>query len=252
MRTGGAQSVDRALVLLLGIIDDGGRRSIAEIGRQFTLAPATSYRLVESLRRAGLVLAVGKGRYLAGPALAGRRQSMAIEAALAAVARPLLRRLAHAAQCVAHVGVLESDMVTYLVREGANDGAIHSQEGKQLEAYCSGIGKVLLAALPPFQQDSYLRSAPFIALTDRTITDPAALRSELADVAARGFARDIGESSIAIHCLAIALRDPGGTAIAALSVSRAAGGFDELWALAMLREARDRIEAALFAQGQLS
>lgn len=73
--------------------------------------------------------------------------------------------------------MLENDMVTYLVREGAEARTIFSEENKQLEAYCSGIGRMLLASLPEPDREAYLAEGPFVALTERTITDPAELRA---------------------------------------------------------------------------
>ena len=63
-----------------------------------------------------------------------------------------------------HLGVFEGDMVTYLVKAaGVTD--VLTQEGMQLEAYCSGIGKVLLAFLPLDEREQYLAGGPFVRLT---------------------------------------------------------------------------------------
>ena len=242
----GAQSVNRALALLLRIIDDGGGSSLAALGREIGLAPATSYRLAGSLRAAGLVVGFAKGRLYVGPELASRRAQLSLRPALVAAARPILGRLARAERSVAHIGVLENDMVTYLVREGAESSTIFSEEGSQLEAYCSGIGKMLLASLPELERETYLAAGPFVALTDRTITDPAHLRAELAETATRGFACDRGEAALDLNCTAVAIRDPRGAAIAALSLSRLGPAPAKAHVLGLLRDASVAIEEAIF------
>ena len=188
----------------------------------------------------------GNGRFLPGFALASRRDMFSANAALIACSRPILKRLAGLTQGVAHIGILEDDMVTYLVREGTEVGTIFSKEDRQLEAYCSALGKMLLGSMPAELQDAYLASAPFVALTDRTITDPEALRAELRRVAAQGFAHDNGEAATGVRCFAVPVRDRQGAAVAALSLSVAGRELDHTTALASLSEARAQLENALY------
>lgn len=124
-------------------------------------------------------------------------------------ARPMLRELAITVRGTAHLGVLEADRQ-------------FTEEGKQLEAYCSGIGKMLLADLPTPERGRYLANGPFTALTDRTITDPALLRIELARTRERGYAVDDAEIAPAIWCVAAPLLWPDGVARAAISLTRVA------------------------------
>ena len=81
-------------------------------------------------------------------------------------------------------------MVTYRIKTGQGAGNLFTRVGMQLEAYCSGIGKMLLAHLPEEQQRAYLAGGPFPALTAKTITQPEALAQELERIRAQGFALD--------------------------------------------------------------
>ena len=78
-------------------------------------------------------------------------------------------------------------MVTYLANAsyGRNDFRIN--EGLQLEAYCSGVGKVLLAHLPDAARENYLSQGEFIALTPNTIVDREAFARELDLIRQRGW-----------------------------------------------------------------
>ena len=240
------QSVDRALALLLRVVDDGACTSLVDLGRSLGLAPATSYRLVKSLERAGMLVSVNRGRFAVGPALTGRPAQLSWRSGLASCARPILRRLARTTQGVAHIGILENDMVTYLVREGDDAEIIFSEEDKQLEAYCSGVGKMLLAMLPRGVQDAYLAAGPFVALTERTIIDPVELRAELDRIATCGFARDNGEAALDVHCLAVPICGPDGKTVAALSISHAEARPVEDRVLPKLRAACAELETTLF------
>ncbi|WP_257555252.1 IclR family transcriptional regulator C-terminal domain-containing protein [Sphingobium sp. CFD-2] len=83
----------------------------------------------------------------------------------AEIARPLIRKLAKSVGHTVHLGVLEGDMTTYLVKEGRVDDGLLTREDMQLESYCSGIGKVLLAYLSEADRQRYLSGGPFVRLT---------------------------------------------------------------------------------------
>ena len=111
-------------------------------------------------------------------------------------------------------------MVTYVAKVSA-PGAfpVHTRVGAQLEPYCSGLGKVLLAALPDEEVESFILDGELIALTPYTITTAAALRAELKTGArarlCRGRPRASGQ--YALHRGAGA--GPEGRAVAALSAT---------------------------------
>jgi IclR family transcriptional regulator, acetate operon repressor len=121
--------------------------------------------------------------------------------------------------------------------------------GMQLEAYCSGIGKVLLAHLPKAACEDYLAAGPFVALTSRTIVDPDLLRAELANVRHQGFAVDNHEVAEDLRCIAVPLRRPDGEVVAAVSVSQLGDGhqkYQDKHILFLLRAATEKIEAAAY------
>lgn len=252
MRNTGTQAIDRALDLLSSIIEDEGQTSIALIGRRQSLPPATTYRITSALVRNGFLIPVGRGKRVAGRRLIAMGSTVTLRPALVALSRPVLKVLAREVAGFAHLGILEQGMVTYLVKAGRGSNNIFTEEGTQLEAYCSGIGKVLLAALPSAEQDQYLSDGPFVALTSQTITAPDALAQELSRVRLHGFARDSQEVALGLHCLAIAIHDPLGMSIAALSVSRERPDIDEAATLTAMRAAALKIERALFGSALVS
>jgi IclR family transcriptional regulator, acetate operon repressor len=138
-------------------------------------------------------------------------------------------------------------MVTYLLEESHGPAATFTQEGMQLEAYCSGIGKVLLAHLDEDRRERYLADGPFVALTPSTIVKPSALRDHLAIVKAQGWAVDDSEVFETLKCVAAPLRCSDGTVVAAVSISSPAGLADDAYehALVTLLEAVTTIEAKL-------
>lgn len=178
-QSSGDQALNRALDLLKAVITDDGRQPASRLAAALDLAPSTARRMMASLCRHGLVERIGHGHYAAGPGLAGLAAYTRPHRKLIEAARPLLRALAREEKLTAHLGLFQNDMVTYLVKEGG--GNLFTQESAQLEAYCTGIGKALLARLPDAELEHYLKGN-FIALTPYTLTTPEALRKEIKQV----------------------------------------------------------------------
>lgn len=243
-------SLGRAVTMLEAIIADGGRNNVSQIAGRTGMPVATAHRQVATLAAEGFLSPAGKGRYVAGLRLRNIARQLDEGQIVASVARPALDRLAARLGTVVQLGTLENDMVTYRIKAGRSAAAVLSRVGMQLEAYCSGIGKVLLAHLPDAAREEYLANGPFVALTANTIVDPELLRQELETVRRNGFAIDNGEIAEDLRCIAMPLRRPDGEVIAAISVSHITGGRkprrdDEV--LSLLKEAVDAVESAAFA-----
>jgi len=248
MRISGTQAIDKALDLLTEIVADQGKSSISEIGRQLGIPVATTYRVVSALVRKDLLTAVGKGRHVAGYGLVELGSRASLTPALEALGRPIIDQLAHQSKLVAHLGILEHDMVTYVLRAGHISSPLFTQAGKQLEAYCSAIGKILLAELSAEELSAYLQSGPFISLTSHTITDPGAITNELKLIKEQGFARDLEEAADGLFCLAVGIFDTRGKVVGAISVSSDQPYDDELNVILMLRQSAEKIYQAVFVK----
>lgn len=239
---------DKSVALLGMILGDDGRTPLRDLAARLGMPLSTAYRLLAAYRKAGLVGTVGRGRYAAGLELVDLAARADRHAILAGAARSSLRKLARALRRTVHLGILENDMVTYLVKEQGGGPQLFSRAGMQLEAYCSGVGKMLLASLPEPERERYLAAGPFIALTRRTITDPDILREALAAVRRQGYAIDDEEVAEGLRCLAAPVRSRSGAVVAAVSVSRAVMPGEraaEAEILSALRDCCREIEAAL-------
>jgi DNA-binding IclR family transcriptional regulator len=236
----------RTLKLLDAVIRDGARSSVTALARQTQIPVPSAHRHIAALVDAGFLLPAGYARHVAGPKLAELRGFLDEQQLMANVARPILDRLANRLRCVTQLGIFENDMVTYLVKSGQSAGDLFTKVGMQLEAYCSGIGKVLLAHLPDDAQSAYLEAGPFIALTERTITDEHQLGIVLQQVAREGYAVDDEEVVTGLQCIAVPVRDRHGFVIAAISASRATQSDHRRWQakhLPLLKAAADEIGA---------
>lgn len=219
MATPSLLSLEKAVSLLRRVVENGEERSISALAAEIGVPRSTAFRLIATFERTGLITRLCRGFYLPGPTLLHLVKPGSLNRVLAGVGRPIIQKLAAKTRCTAHLGVFEGGMVTYLLKSGRAKANIFTREGTQLEAYCTGIGKALLASLPEPEQQEYLASGPFIRLTPNTLTNARALKSALVEVKAQGYSTDNAEMDADLRCVAVPVRDGEGTVVAAVSIS---------------------------------
>jgi len=220
MPTKQSTTLAKGLRLLEALIADGGRSPLKSIAERMGMPLPTAHRLALTLETEGYIERQIRGHFYPGEALAGFgiiRGSL--KERVAARLRHPLARLAQSHRAFMHFGVLEEGMVTYLVKENGSGQDLFTAEQMQLEAYCSAVGKVLLAALSTDELESYLANGPFVSLTRNTLTDPEAIRLELESVRKKREAFDRGEIREDLFCMAVPVTSSNGEVIGALSAS---------------------------------
>jgi DNA-binding IclR family transcriptional regulator len=213
-------SVMKAFALLKAFQDPEEWLTSCELSRRANLPEASGYRLIQTLEEIGAVVRGPRGRYRPGLLLLSLSHNVTVAELLRDASQSLMAELSRRLGLTVHLGVLEHGMVTYVAKI-SSPGAfpVHTRVGAQLEPYCSGLGKVLLAALPDDEVESFILDGALIALTPYTITTAAALRAELKRVRAQGYAMDDREHKANMRCIAVPVLDREGRAVAALSAS---------------------------------
>ncbi|WP_164847341.1 IclR family transcriptional regulator [Sphingobium algorifonticola] len=246
MATPRNKSVQKAFKMLRAFQEPNEWLTSAELSRRAQLPEASGYRLIQTLLEIGAVIRDDRGRYGPGMLLVSLSRYVAHERLLRDAANTILEDLAAELDLIVHMGVLEDGMVTYVAKAGTNERfLVHTRVGTQLEAYCSGLGKVLLAALPAHELEAFLVEGELIALTPNTITDAHAFRDEIALVRRRGWAIDNCEIANDLRCVAVPVIDSSGRTVAAISSSDSADRMTE----ARLSEVRDALAMAARAIG---
>jgi IclR family KDG regulon transcriptional repressor len=133
----------------------------------------------------------------------------------------IVRETSRACDETVHLAVLEGAEVLYIAKEeGTNTIRMVSAVGRRFPAHGTGVGKMMLSALPAEELDRlYPPDKPLTPITSRTITDPTAFRAELAEIRQRGYATDFEESTPGLCCIAAPIFNAEGATIAAMSVS---------------------------------
>jgi DNA-binding IclR family transcriptional regulator len=137
---------------------------------------------------------------------------------------PWLQDLLRATQRSVHLGVLDGPDVVYLMKLGMRDAQVPTRMGGRKPAYCTALGKALLA----FNSDAHLKTVidrGFTRYTPHTIVDEENLRRALATIQETEIAYDFEENVPGVYCVAAPVRGSG-NAIAAVSVTGPPEGFD--------------------------
>lgn len=215
----GTQAVSRAVGLLKCFTAERPVLRLPDLARMAGLNKTTAYRLLSALENEGLVDRLPDRRgYRLGPELLALGSRVQGSAALRAAARAELQGLACATRETATLEVLVGRDVLIL-DEAIGDYVVGSMPslGTRWPAHTTSTGKVILANLPPAALDGLL-AEPLSDHTPKTITDPAALRRELARVRERGWATAAEELEVGFVAVGVPVRGPGSEVIAALSV----------------------------------
>jgi DNA-binding IclR family transcriptional regulator len=246
------QSVVKAFSLLQSFTRPNEWLTSAELSRRANLPQASGYRMVQTLEEIGAIVRDSRGRYRPGMLLLDLSQDIAARDIWTEVSSGVLEALALELGVTAHVGVLENGMVTYVAKMGEGPAGLRTSVGAQLEAYCTAIGKVLLAALPERELAEFLDDGELIPLTARTITDRRAFLETAWRVRTQGYAVDDGETAEDVCCLAAPIRNRAGKTVAAISVSDEPAGMARRPAADLrqrLQDAAGAIGARLYRGG---
>ena len=212
---GGVQSLHRALDVLEGFAAAGGTASLSDVAAACGLPLPTVHRLAGTLADRGYLRRLPDRRYCLGSRLVPLGTEA--HALLGERAMPVLRDLARLTGESANLAVLTQGRAEYVSQaQGRHAMRIFTEVGNRVELHCTGVGKALLAVLPPERAGQLVDAADLAAHTPATITDPAALHAELDLIRARGYALDEGEMEAGVRCVAVGV---GGPVPMAVSVS---------------------------------
>jgi len=136
------------------------------------------------------------------------------------VALPHLEELAKATRESASMAILDETEIVYVAR--ASIRRVMSSNlfvGSRLPAYCTSLGKVLLAHLEPDELASLLAVVVFEPYTHLTVADADDLCASLATIRQQGYAISDRELDLTLRSIAAPVRDASGTVVAAINVS---------------------------------
>jgi DNA-binding IclR family transcriptional regulator len=196
--------------------------SYSEVVTRTGLPKASAHRALKSLVQLGyLRFDPEASRYFGDLRLASLGSAVTSNFDLKGYVRPHLVVLQAETGYTCNLGVLDGDAGVYLDKLEASEVfgfKLYSAIGKRFPLHCTGMGKVLLAGMPPAPRKRAL-TRRLDTYTPHTITEPAALGRELREVQRNGYALDRQEITRGIMCVAAPIRSGDGATVAAVSVA---------------------------------
>jgi DNA-binding IclR family transcriptional regulator len=210
--------LNRAAAILDAFDANHRELTLAALVRRCGLPRSTTHRTADRMLRLGW-LDKPDDRYRIGNRLFEISGLAPIRHELREAVLPFLQDLHNAVRTTVQLGVLDGPQVLIVEKiTGHRPMPMLTQVGGTVPTHCSGLGRALLAYSGPEVVDAVL-STDLIARTNRTLTNPAAIRRELAAIPDRGWAVDREEGNIGICCVAAPIFGPNGDVVAALSVT---------------------------------
>lgn len=216
-------SVRKALALLAVVAEQSGGTEglgLTELTKLSGLNKSTLLRLAAPLMDENLLERdniSGRFRLGHGSLRLGQRYLDGLD--LRSVANAELRLLMRATESTCHLVVLSGQDVVYLDKvEDEATVRMASRVGATMPAYCTAVGKAILAFSPQEVVGEVL-SGELLPITDRTITDPEQLLQEFAAIRRRGYSIDDRENEPEVRCVAAPIFGHDDHVVAALSVS---------------------------------
>lgn len=194
---------------------------ISELARLLELDRSTTYRLLLSLEKCGLVEKHAKtGEYSLGMAAFEIGNSYLRQMDFIQASKPIMVELAAKVQETVHLAVLSGTEIVYVDKvDSPRALGIISKIGQRGHLHSTALGKVLLAFLSEPELSRIMREIKLKSFTANTISSKIKLMDELRKIRRKGCAFDFKESEPDVECIAAPIRDHLGNVIAALSIS---------------------------------
>ena len=200
-----------------------GPAKAAALGRELDFNKSSVHRFLNCLMAMGYVSQCPEtGYYSAGLKIYEMGAQVKNRWGIARIAAPILHRLQVEVNEAVNLGVLHNNEMLTLERFTPDDESIKIVVKAKLPAYCTALGKILLAYLDLDCLEKYLVETDFKAYTDRTVVVPECLRVMIAEIRQTGIAVDDRELDDNIRSIATPIYDDNGIVVAGMSISASA------------------------------
>lgn len=242
-------SLAKGLEVLQCFSHDRPELTLSEVAEVTRITPAAARRSLLTLQELGFVTTHGR-RFLLTPRVLRLSEAFLSSVSMQEVMQQFLQMAVDATGDSSSVAVLDGTEIMYVASVSAQRNyQLTPTIGTRYPAYCTSLGRAILAHSPAAVVDRSLDAGPLVKLTEHTQTDPARIRERLALARETGIAGIQDELAYGVVSVAMPILDRQGVAIGAVNCSTSplrttmADMIDSRSAI--LRDVRDRISLAL-------
>jgi IclR family transcriptional regulator, acetate operon repressor len=200
------QSVRKAAALLRAAADIGTSATVSALAREAALPRATALRMIESLVAERLLARLPDDRIVLGPGLQRLARSTNVTELLVDAARAPMESLAEQVHESVTLTAMLPDGSLSLARQvdGPHLIGLTNWVGRVFDWHATSAGKLAMAYAEPARIEAML-AGPLRQVASRTVTDPQALRADLAATKRRGWSQIEDEVEDGLAAVSIGL-----------------------------------------------
>jgi IclR family pca regulon transcriptional regulator len=212
-------SLARGLAVIQAFSQRRHHLTISQVSTTTGLSRAAVRRCLYTLSKLGFAGSDDNRHFFLRPRILALGHSYISSMPLATAAQPVLEHISHLLHESCSIATLDGVEIVYIAR--ANVTRIMSIDlgvGSRLPAFCTSMGRAILANLPPEELESVLARIEFKRYTERTITNPAKLTQALRQIRRDGYSIIDQELEHGLRSMAVPIQNPSGKVVAALNI----------------------------------
>lgn len=211
-------SLARGLAVIRAFSDQRRSLTIAQISHKTGIPRAAVRRCLYTLKQLGYADS-DSNNFSLKPKVLTLGYSYLSSTPLTVSTLPFLNQISRTLNESCSLAVLDENEILYVARSATSRiMSVALNTGSRLPAYCTSLGRAILAYLPPEALDEYLGKVELKAYTDRTVVSAKRLREILAGVRQNGYALVEEELEVGLRSIAVPVRGASGAVVAALNV----------------------------------
>jgi IclR family pca regulon transcriptional regulator len=212
-------SLARGLAVIQAFSQKKRQLTISQVSNKTGFSRAAVRRCLYTLAKLGFAGSDDNRHFFLRPRVLALGHSYISSMPLATAAQPILEHFSHLMHESCSIATLDGLDIIYVARANVTRiMAIDLGIGSRLPAFCTSMGRVLLAHLPPEELESSLARIQFTRYTERTIITADKLRPVLRLVIRNGYAIVDQELELGLRSMAVPIQSPSGRVVAAVNV----------------------------------
>ena len=205
---------------VLELLSDNEFLTVAQVARLMNTNRASSHRFLSTLKELGYADKDENSRYYLTFKVIELGMKVLDRFEIRKIAHPFLQELSNKFNETINLGYFNGEEVLTIDKIDSTeilrmDAGIGGGE----PAYCTSLGKAILAFLPDHQLEKYLQATELIPFTSNTVISKDKLKAELMQIKENGYSIDDEELSVGLRCVGAPLFDHNGRALYAISLS---------------------------------
>jgi IclR family transcriptional regulator, pca regulon regulatory protein len=217
-------SLARGIAVICAFSRERRNQTIAQISHKTGIPRSAVRRCLHTLAKLGYVYSDAR-TFSLRPKILALGHAYLASTSLGAMAQGFLDRVSASVHESCSLAILDGDEILYVARstKSMRIMSVDLDVGSRLPAYCTSMGRVLLAHLPEPAFEDYLSRVQLRPFTDRTLISRSRLREAVENIRRTGYALVNQELELGLRSIAVPVRDSSGEVVAAMNVSAQAG-----------------------------